>query len=388
MTNKSAGFLSGTDLLHADDKYCGSEVSPSISVTTTFRIAPGVILADQDCFDPTYHGYSRYTQDVRTRVEKVLSKILKGNAMTYASGLAAAFAALMLLNPQRIAITEGYMGVQQAVQQFKRIRGGELEVIDIDDEFQDGDVCWIETPMNPTGESRSIKYYADKVHAVGGRLIVDSTFGPPPLQEPFKWGADIVMHSATKYLGGHSDLLGGVLVVKTVEEWNQLFETRTQCGNVMGSFEAWLLLRSLRTLHLRVPRQSQTGTALANWLKFASGGNAHDGIPAGLIEMVYHSSFQKPDAQGFTPEKQMEGGYNASFSIVMTTIEQARALPHALKYFVPATSLGGVESLIEHRLGSDPGSDPRLVRLSVGVEELDDLKDDLRTGLQSLVVKG
>jgi len=87
---------------------------------------------------------------------------------------------------------------------------------------------------------------------------------------------------------------------------------------MMGSFEAWLLLRSLRTLHLRVPRQSQTGTALANWLKFASGGNSHDGIPAGLIEMVYHSSFQKPDAQGFTPEKQMEGGYNATFSIIVS----------------------------------------------------------------------
>lgn len=92
----------------------------------------------------------------------------------------------------------------------------------------------------------------------------------------------------------------------------------------MGSFEAWLLLRSLRTLHLRVPRQSQTGTALANWLKFASGGNAHDGIPAGLIESVYHSSFQKPDAHGFTPEKQitpekqMEGGYNATFAIIVS----------------------------------------------------------------------
>jgi len=387
MANKPAGFLSGTDLLHADDKYRGSEVSPSISVTTTFRNIPGANLSDHDHFDPTHHSYSRWTQGVSTRVEKVLGTILKGNAMTYSSGLAAAFAALMLLNPQRIAITGGYMGVQQGVQQFKRIRNGNFEVIDIDDEFRDGDLCWIETPVNPTGESRNIQYYADKVHAVGGKLVVDSTFGPPPLQDPFKWGADIVMHSATKYLGGHSDLLGGVLVVKTVEEWKQLFDMRTQCGNVMGSFEAWLLLRSLRTLHLRVPRQSQTGTAIANWLKLASGGNAHDGIPAGLIDIVYHSSFQKPDSQGFTPDEQMEGGYNATFAIIMTTVEYARALPHTLEYFVPATSLGGVESLIEHRLGSDPDSDPRLVRLSIGVEEFEDLKNDLRAGLQSLVAK-
>ena len=88
----------------------------------------------------------------------------------------------------------------------------------------------------------------------------------------------------------------------------------------MGSLEAWLLLRSLRTLHLRVPRQSQTGTALVNWLSLASGGNAHDGIPAGLIEIVYHSSLQKPDAQGFTPDKQMEGGYGAVFAIIVSRI--------------------------------------------------------------------
>ena len=85
----------------------------------------------------------------------------------------------------------------------------------------------------------------------------------------------------------------------------------------MGSFEAWLLLRSLRTLHLRVPRQSQTGTALAKWLNLASGGSSNDGVPAGLVDVVHHSSLQKPDAQGFTPEKQMEGGYNATFAIIV-----------------------------------------------------------------------
>lgn len=307
--------------------------------------------------------------------------------MTYSSGLAAAFSALTLLNPQRVAITEGYMGVLEAVDQFKRIRNGNLEVIGVDDEFRDGDLCWLETPVNPTGLSRNIQYYAEKVHAVGGKLVVDSTFGPPPLQDPWKWGADVVMHSASKYLGGHSDLLAGVLVVKTVEEWKQLFDIRSQCGNVMGSLESWLLLRSLRTLHLRVPRQSQTATAIAQWLNLASGGDSHDGIPAGLIEVVLHSSLQKPDGRGFTPDKQMEGGYNAAFGIIMTTIDYARALPHALEYFVPATSLGGVDSTIEHRKGSVPDVHPRVVKLSIGVEELEDLKDDLRAGLQSLVAK-
>lgn len=382
MANKP--LLSGTDLLHADDKYHQSEVAPSISVSTTFRKNQGQNLADCDFFDPAFHIYSRASQDVSTRVEKVLGKVLNGKVLTYGSGLAAAFAALVYLSPKRIAITKSYRGSHQVVQQFKRLRGGDLEVIGIDDEFKHGDLCWIETPVNPTGESRNIQFYADKVHAVGGKLFVDSTFAPPPLQDPFKWGADIVMHSATKYLGGHSDLLAGVLIVKTVEEWEELFDMRTQCGNVIGSLEAWLLLRSLRTLHLRIPRQSQTATALAQWLSLASTGKSYDGIPAGVIKLVHHSSLQKPDAQGFIPDKQMDGGYNATFGIILDTVDYASALPHRLKYFVPATSLGGVESLIEHRLENDPTSNPLLVRLSIGVEELEDLKDDLRAGLQSL----
>ena len=133
-------------------------------------------------------------------------------------------------------------------------------------------------------------------------------------------------------------MLAGVLVVKTMEEWKQviftrvfgndvnvlltythkLFHIRTHCGDVMGNLEAWLLLRSLRTLHVRVPRQSRTATAIAQWLSLASGGNSHDGIPAGVIAVVYHSSLQKPDAQGFTPEKQMDGGYNATFGIIVS----------------------------------------------------------------------
>lgn len=385
MANKPAGFVSGTDLVHADHKYRKNEVAPSISVSTNFKLPLGASLAEYDTFNPTLHWYSRWTQDVSTRVEKVLGKILGGNVMTYSSGLAATFSALMFLKPRRVAITGGYMGVMGAVKQFTSIHGS--SIIGIDDEFQDGDVCLIESPMNPTGESRNIQYYADKVHAVGGKLIVDSTFGPPPLQDPFKWGADIVMHSASKYFAGHSDMLAGVLVVKTIEEWKQLFHIRTHCGDVMGNLEAWLLLRSLRTLHVRVPRQSRTATAIAQWLSLASGGNSHDGIPAGVIAIVYHSSLQKPDAQGFTPEKQMDGGYNATFGIIMATLDYARTLPHTLKFFIPATSLGGVESSIEHRMGSDPDIDHRLVRLSIGMEEVEDLKDDLRAGLQSLVTK-
>ncbi|OBZ76823.1 hypothetical protein A0H81_04003 [Grifola frondosa] len=380
--------LKGTDLVHADDDFHGPEVSPSISVTSTFR-APKPLEGttkheDPDVFNPSRHVYSRYTQSVSTRVEKVLSKINDGYAITFSSGLAASYAALVYFKPKRVAISGGYHGCHLTIETYKRSRNADLPIIGLDDDFKAGDLCWLETPLNPTGEARDIKYYADKVHAAGGHIIVDSTFAPPPLQYPFKWGTDVVLHSGTKYFGGHSDLLCGVLVVPTVEKWRELWGIRTFLGSMMGSLESWLLLRSLRTLHLRVPRQSETATALAQWLSHAAGGKAADGIPAGLIEKVWHSSLQGKDARGFDPSVQMEGGYNATFAIFMTNEKYATLLPHALKYFVPATSLGGVESLIEQRIQSDPGADPRLIRISVGVEELEDLKDDLRRAFQEI----
>ncbi|KAI0375737.1 cystathionine gamma-synthase [Pilatotrama ljubarskyi] len=379
--------LSGTQLVHADDEFHGPEVAPSVSVSTTFR-APNPLLDPKEEFDtwnPTRHLYSRYTQTVSTRAERVLSKINDGYAITYASGLAASYAALVYLKPKRVAITAGYHGCHATIDVYKRSRNADLPIIDLDDDFQPGDLCWLETPLNPTGEARDIKYYAHKIHAVGGQLLVDSTFAPPPIQYPFKWGADVVMHSGTKYFGGHSDLLCGVLVVPKLEQWKELWHIRTFLGNMMGSLESWLLLRSLRTLHLRVPRQSENAYGLAQWLAKAAGGKSADGIPAGVIEKVWHSSLQGVDARGFDPRSQLEGGWNPTFAILMTKEQYAAQLPHSLKFFIPATSLGGVESLIEQRVHSDPGADPRLIRISVGVEDLEDMKDDLRRAFQEIV---
>ncbi|KAI0693788.1 cystathionine gamma-synthase [Cytidiella melzeri] len=372
--------LSGTDLIHADDHLPnGLEVAPSISVTTK-----GFGLDDINPQNPTRHVYSRYTQPSNTRAEHVLSKINKGHALTYASGLAASYAAMVYTKPTRIAITGGYHGVHMSLNIYKLSRENGIEVIDIDDEYKKGDVCWLETPLNPTGEARNMQHYADKIHAVGGKLIVDSTFAPPPLQYPFKWGTDIVLHSGTKYFGGHSDLLCGVLVVRTEDEWKALWTQRTYLGSTMGSLEAWLLLRSLRTLHLRVPRQSENATELVQWLNQAAGGKAHDGIPADVVDHVWHSSLQGKDANGWDPQEQLEGGWNATFAILMKQKEHATLLPHRTRYFIPATSLGGVESLIEQRIASDSNAPPCLVRFSVGVEDVEDLKDDLRQAFQAV----
>ncbi|EGO21041.1 hypothetical protein SERLADRAFT_475678 [Serpula lacrymans var. lacrymans S7.9] len=382
--------LNGTHLIHGDSGFSGTEVSPSISVTTTFRVphpdehAPGA-----DGFDwqnPSRYMYSRYTQNVSTRVEHILNKINHGNAITYSSGIAAAYAALVHFKPKRIAITGGYPGCHASIAVYAKNRFEPTPIIGIDDEFQEGDLCWVETPVNPTGESRDIQYYADKIHAVGGKLIVDSTFGPPPLQYPFKWGADCILHSATKYFGGHSDLLAGILIVKTEQEWNDLFGDRCYLGSMMGSFESWLLLRSLRTLHLRIPRQSASGTELAQWLSRAVNvpvGQEYDGVPGGVVTKVWHSSLQGINGS-FDPAKQMEGGFSATFSFLLSKREYAELLPHSLEYFVPASSLGGVESLAEYSHMRDPNENPLLIRLSIGVEEVEDLKDDLRKAFQKL----
>lgn len=393
---KKTSNLNGTDLIHGDSlsvSNIGAEVAPSISVTTTFR-GPNPAtdtlnpLSDIDLRNPSRHIYSRYTQQISTRAEHILSRITDGFALTYSSGLSASYAALVFYQPKRVAISDGYHGCHATIAVYKKTKGVDLEVIGLDDEFRPGDVCWLETPVNPTGESRDIRYYAEKIHKVGGKLIVDSTFGPPPLQYPFKFGADCILHSGTKYFGGHSDLLCGVLVVKTREEWATLQHERTFLGSMMGSLEAWLLLRSLRTLHLRVPHQSATATSLALWLNTIAStpaGQSYDGVRGGVLSKVWHSSLQVKDSRGFEPSKQMEGGWNATFAVLFAQPEYAVHFPHLLKFFIPATSLGGVDSLVEHRLQTDPSSHPCLVRLSIGVEEVDDLRDDLRQALQNVV---
>ncbi|KAF9227840.1 cystathionine gamma-synthase [Gyrodon lividus] len=400
------GQLSGTLLVHGDHAI-GAEVAPSISVTSTFKAVPHGDPDGLGAMNPDRHVYSRYSQNVSSRVEEVLSKINHGHALTYASGLAAAFSALVHFKPKRIAVSGGYMGCHGAMDVYLKGRLEKTPLISLDDEYQEGDLCWLETPLNPTGESRQvipctfvnpsngetsdIQYYADKIHAVGGKLLIDSTFGPPPLQYPFKFGADCIFHSGTKYFGGHSDLLCGILIVKTTKERQELWQDRVYMGNMMGSLESWLLLRSLRTMHLRVPRQSQSATEIAQWMNNAGNvpeGQEFDGIPGGVITKVWHSSLQGTDDRGFNPASQMEGGYNATFSLLFARREQAEVFPHSLEYFVPATSLGGVESLVEQRVKADPKEDPLLVRLSIGVEEVDDLKDDLRKAFQIVAKVG
>lgn len=193
------------------------------------------------------------------------------------------------------------------------------------------------------------------------------------------------MHSATKYFLGHSDALGGTLSVRNAEEWPLLWSDRTYIGTTPGSLETWLTLRSLRTLDMRVRKQSATATALAFWLAVltrAFPGSDVDG-PADFILSVTHASLQE-NSRFVGKGKQMDLG-PATFSFKTTNVFFATHLPHCLEIFTPATSLGGVESLIEQRLVSDADEDPCLIRMSVGVENLEDLKQDLRNGMRRVL---
>jgi cystathionine beta-lyase/cystathionine gamma-synthase len=239
--------------------------------------------------------------------------------------------------------------------------------------YQSGDLVHLETPNNPTGVATCIATLSTKVHSAGALLCVDSTFAPPPLQKPFLHGADYVLHSASKYLGGHSDLLGGVLAVKSESEARTLLYERTFLGSVMGSLEGWLELRSLRTLSLRVERASTNATTLARWL--------HSLLPHSVVRSVTHASLQPQDPWLAT---QMPNGYGPVFSLTLHTEEMAQSLPSRLQVFRHATSLGGVESLVEWRALSDSSCDRRLIRVSVGVEAWGDLKGDLERGISEV----
>ncbi|KAL1925251.1 uncharacterized protein VTP21DRAFT_134 [Calcarisporiella thermophila] len=359
--------------IHSDkNAYVGKiyDVAPPLHVSTTYRASLG---------DDDVYFYTREARHpTRDRTEAVLGSLYHPSAaVTYSSGLAAVHAALLHYTPRRVAIRGGYFGIHNVLRLYRRT--SDLQIIDIDDELQENDLVIIESPQNPSGEIFDIEHYARRAHEAKAKLFVDATFGPPPLQDPFKQGADMVFHSTTKFLAGHSDALGGALFVKSKEEAHKLIEDRSVVGSVPGNLESWLLLRSLRTLPLRVTQQTRTATALIQWLSLASEGRAHDGIPGGTIRSVLHASIQK-SADAYR-DRQMPGGYGAVFSIVLYTKELAKMLPHCTQLLTPATSLGGAESLIEWRYPLDKTLDPGLVRVSIGLEGLEDLKNDFRHAL-------
>lgn len=306
--------------------------------------------------------------------------------MTYSTGLAAFHAIMVLLNPKRVFIGDGYHGVHGNIDVMAKLTGVRKLSLDQLDQVEQGDIIHIETPLNPTGEARDLHYYSEKARAVGAYLTVDSTFAPPPLQDPLQCGADIVLHSGTKYIGGHSDMMCGILVIhprRVAQGWiDTLYSERLVLGNVMGNMEGWLGLRSLRTLELRVKRQSSTAQTLVNWIHDEMQDSSS--VVGQVVDSIRHASLQEEDLQDGWLKRQMSGGFGPVFAIWLKTTEQAKQFPSKLYIFQHATSLGDVESLVEWRAMSDSTCDKRLLRISCGVEDPTDLKMDLPRGFRAL----
>ncbi|KAF2090403.1 cystathionine gamma-synthase [Saccharata proteae CBS 121410] len=406
-TTTAPTYSAATLAIHADDAINKTaDVAPALHVSTTFRYPH-----DPSQLIPTIDGeaqpattdfppiYSRLSAPNTTRLETLLSSLLHGRAITYTSGLAAFHALLVYWRPNVIAIghgeASGYHGCHGVVGLHQKLHG--LQVVDLFDEASwdaaglgAGDVVHMETPLNPTGEAYSIEKFAAAAHRRGAVLSVDSTFGPPGLQDPFAFGADVVMHSGTKYIGGHSDMLCGVLAVPLHRDdqfWG-LWNERVFLGSVMGNMEGWLGVRSLRTLELRVKAQSRNAERLVGWIEgLRSGqvGGEDAGVVAKVVKRVRHASLQKEDAGWL--KRQMPNGFGPVFALCVASEDLAKALPSKLKLFHHATSLGGVESLIEWRRMSDPNVDPALLRVSVGAESWEDLRDDLLAGFKALAAE-
>ncbi|TLD29962.1 putative cystathionine gamma-synthase protein [Venturia nashicola] len=389
-------YAPDTLAVHADDAMNSyTDVAPALHVSTTYRYDNSrlVPISDEE-LDPltALPVYSRLSAPNISRLELILSSLTNGQALTYSSGLSAFHAMLVFLRPKVIAISDGYHGCHGVIAILEKLYG--LKKVNLWDEkewdavgFGEGDVVHVETPLNPTGEAINLEVFREKARKRGAYLTVDSTFGPPGLQDPFVQGADVIMHSGTKYFGGHSDMLCGVLVVrKEKKEWVRgLWNERMYLGSVMGNMESWLGVRSLRTLELRVARQSKNAESIVQWLDASLRGEGDDAAAVQkTVLKLQHASLQKDDMEWI--KKQMPGGFGPVFVIWMKSMRLARALPGKLKLFHHATSLGGVESLIEWRKMSDSGVDARVLRVSIGVEHWEDLRADFLEGFKALAL--
>lgn len=364
----------------AHDELTGGVVPP-ISPATTFA-------RDAD-YELTAEGYSYGRDDnSNVRLAEAAMARMEGaeEALLFPSGMAA-IAGLVRTVPNggSVLLQSGiYWGTTQWVRGFcekRDIRLAETDASDTDllaraiDEAEPN-LVWVETPSNPWLKTVDITAASRLCGNAGALLAVDSTAATPVLQQPLALGADIVMHSATKAINGHSDVLAGVLATKETasETWQVIAADRHGSGAILGSFEAWLLLRGMRTLPLRIERMSASAMQIAQWLE----GNR-------AVSHVYYPGLASHDGHSVA-QRQMTGGFGGLLSFRIGEGRQsALEACGRLQLFTRATSLGGTESLVEHRHtieGDATGVPDDLLRLSIGIEHVDDLIGDLEQALK------
>jgi cystathionine gamma-synthase len=365
--------------LRAVDEATGAVVPPIYTSTTYAR--------DETYTPKLKENYVRNGNPTLWQTEETIAALEQGAAaLLFASGMAA-ITTLTETIPQGahvVAPDVMYYGTRDWLKRLESLGRIVLTLFDPRDpralaaSLRKGqtDLVWIETPLNPTWDVIDIAAAAEAAHAAGAILAVDATATAAVTTQPLKLGADMVFHSATKYLNGHSDVLGGVLVTRELNSrWKEVAMLRTRMGSPLPPLECWLLLRGMRTLYVRFRQQSTNAMAIARHFE------RHP-----KIERVLYPGLASHPAHDVA-RRQMTDGFGGMMSILVRgNFDDAKRLCTRLKVIVPATSLGGVESLAEHRKTVEGPASPvpdNLVRLSIGIEHVDDLIADLEQALSA-----
>ncbi|GEQ85039.1 cystathionine beta-lyase [Patiriisocius marinistellae] len=367
---------------HNVDPAFGSVMPPIYQTSTYSQTTPGGHKGFQ---------YSRSGNPTRAALERSLASIENGNyGMAFGSGLAAIDAVLKLLKPgdEVISTNDLYGGSYRLFTNIFEGFGIKFHFVNMSDASNIANfindntkMIWVETPTNPMMNIIDIKASAAIAQKHNLLLVVDNTFATPYLQNPMDLGADIVMHSATKYLGGHSDVVMGALVVKDKELADKLYFIQNASGAISGPQDCFLVLRGIKTLHLRVQRHCENGKAVAHYLK------NHP-----KIEKVYWPGFEDHPNYKVAKSQMSDFGGMISFVTKGNNYDDAIKIVENFKVFTLAESLGGVESLAGHPASMTHASIPKeerektgvvdaLIRLSVGVEDIDDLISDLKQAI-------
>lgn len=343
-----------TTALHADDGLRElPDVAPALRPTTTYEREEGGRI------------YRRDGDEATDRLEAVVGALENGHSVVFPSGMAAVAAVLRNVQPDRIALPDDvYHGVRMLV--GAGVERGHWALVGVDD-LRPGDVWWVETPSNPKCLITDLDAVAAQASERGLVTVVDATFATPVLQQTLSFGVDYSVHATTKFIAGHSDAMGGVASTRDPAVAAELRTARTIDGAVPGTLETWLTLRGIRTLPLRVLRQSESAHKVAAFLQTR-------------VLRVWYPGLN--DHEGHEIAQRQMGGFGGMLSFELSGADEAAAVVDRLTVFTNATSLGGVESLAEHRLRSDPTAPPGLIRLSVGLESADALIADLDAALR------
>jgi cystathionine beta-lyase len=377
-----------TKALHAGvhpDPETGAIMTPIYQTSTYVQSSPG---------NHKGYEYSRTHNPTRTQLQNQLAALENGkHGICFATGMAAVDAVCKLFKPgdEIISTNDLYGGTFRIFTKIFEPLGLRFKFVDMTSleavhnaVSANTKLIWAETPTNPLLKIIDIEGLAEIAKSKGILLAVDNTFASPYLQNPINWGADIVMHSLTKYIAGHSDVVMGALVVNDDALHERLVFIQNASGATPGPMDCFLVLRGIKTLHIRMQRHSENGKVIAHWLQ------AND-----QVEKVFWPGFETHTNHSIAKKQMTDFGGMISFELKGGNMDDAMRFASKTKLFVCAESLGGVESLLGHPASMTHASIPReerlksglsdgLIRLSVGIEDIDDLIEDLTQALQQL----